>query len=550
MDYNERTMEKMKNLRSSTDWANEGERKKLLARLYDLCLYDWQGKPPNFQDVFADDELDWLLVQAAIDTDDDNAFFHAKRFIKLLAHSGFKDRPKLDEDGKPLIRRTTGLHHVGRSDRPSVSLVRRLFKIYDRHDLNYVDDAGFSHFHVACKLGRVEVVRKLLESGQDPNCVVPETGESPLYLAMAHERARVVEALLRAGADPNLANKEGETPLHVAAKGRCDEDDLMRTFFGTTNELGRAVNVDAVDGEGCTPLRWAMLLDRKPMIEALLRNGADPNSTDAEGYTTLHVICKRDEDDGMIEIVFKACEEKELRLKVDALDEKGRTPLQLAVANFLPHTVEFLLDHGADLSGFVFPAERDFDERYEERRYEFRGNFKLQLVSGALAIIECLEKKGYQLDRNDATTIMKYFAKYGLIEDDSADELQRLCSSKKFARRAKRTKMANSGLSLHDLLQLPPEELERRLAYLDCFDLVRFYDSPFIPYKYADACADRLGKILPRKFFRRWALDSLLELTRAHCSLPILCGEIIVELLTYDDLCRVCLAAAGYSSSC
>ncbi|KAL7305598.1 hypothetical protein TKK_0002328 [Trichogramma kaykai] len=49
---------------------------------------------------------------------------------------------------------------------------------------------------------------------------------------------------------------------------------------------------------------------------------------------------------------------------------------------------------------------------------------------------------------------------------------------------------------------------------------------------------------LSRRFFRRYALDSFLDLTRYQ--LPILCCEMILdESLINKDLYHICLAAAG-----
>uniref|UniRef100_A0ABD2WKV3 Uncharacterized protein n=1 Tax=Trichogramma kaykai TaxID=54128 RepID=A0ABD2WKV3_9HYME len=82
-------------------------------------------------------------------------------------------------------------------------------------DLNYIDEFGLTHFHVACRYGCEEVVRRFLDLGHDPNLLVQEIRDSPLLLALNWRHKQVAELLLRRGAYWNLPNVNGLTPLHV-----------------------------------------------------------------------------------------------------------------------------------------------------------------------------------------------------------------------------------------------------------------------------------------------------------------------------------------------
>ncbi|CAB0035021.1 unnamed protein product [Trichogramma brassicae] len=244
-------------------------------------------------------------------------------------------------------------------DRPVIS---SLFKIYDRFDVNYADEDGMTHFHLACSRNNVDKVQKFLEVGQDPNCLTRD-GVSPLHFALDAEHKKVIKLLLKNGADPTLANAQGSTPLHVTCENGPDED-FIKMILELCNDKYQPVQVNAQDELGCTPLQLAMKagVNCKKLVECLLRNGADPNLANAEGSTPLHIgIENHFYAFDALAVFFEVTDEKKKQLvQVDALDEKGRTPLQLAVANLLPDVVDKLLDRGADLSSFVFPTESYF----------------------------------------------------------------------------------------------------------------------------------------------------------------------------------------------
>ncbi|CAB0044941.1 unnamed protein product [Trichogramma brassicae] len=391
-----------------------------------------------------------------------------------------------------------------------------------------------------------EIVRGFLEHGQDPNCIWPETGDSALHIALSFAWTNdIMILLLRAGANPNSANKKGLTPLHIIAKEDYD-CEIIKLFFQINDELNQLVQINARDESGNTPIHLALkYFDEQELVEIMLRRGASPNSANDEGSTPLHIICKKGQFyiDDLTECFFKINEELNQRVQVDARDKLDRTPLQCAVVSCLPYAVESLLNRGADLSSFVFPTSSQFNDCFESDRYKCIQS-KLRLALGFLAVIECLEKRGYELDRSDALIIMKLFDKYKLF-DEMEDLNERWYDDKKFAKKA-RKKMVKPDLSLYDLIHLRPHDAVKRLTYMGCYDLVKpdeWWLNSLKTNLANEACCRYLCEMMSRKFFRSWALEPFWKLI--HYRLPLECCEMVLENLQNKDLYHIFLAAEG-----
>ncbi|KAL7287869.1 hypothetical protein TKK_0017933 [Trichogramma kaykai] len=465
-------------LREKVNWEIEDERIELLLELGEY-IKEWQIQSlPDVGYIIRPEEIELLLSDSLLLPD-------GVEFIDFVVCKGYTDEPKRDEDGKLLLRRTTPLHRVlrynisGREEK-----VRQLFKIYNKFDMNYAEDSGLTHFHVACFLGFQDIITEFLEVGQDPNCIWQETGESGFHLILEESCSKaLVELLLKHGANPNLANaqgltplhiicykysdnidlvnmlfvlrydkyqpvqldaqdKLGNTPLHVAAHKCCrnliefllrkgadpnvttteenvgltplhictmnnSDEDLVQMFFQLCNELNHPPQLNVQDKSGNSPLHWALRLNytadvslddlrfdelnhplqidardkcgKTPLHLALqyrndivaeilmiflLRRGANPNGADALGSTPLHEICNKKKDKGLAKLFFDINDEQKRTLQVIAVDNEGRTPLELAVKHFLPRVVVLLFDHGADTSSLVFPPKSYFDKEY------------------------------------------------------------------------------------------------------------------------------------------------------------------------------------------
>uniref|UniRef100_A0ABD2VZL5 Uncharacterized protein n=1 Tax=Trichogramma kaykai TaxID=54128 RepID=A0ABD2VZL5_9HYME len=383
-------------------------------------------------------------------------------------------------------------------------------------NLNLPDKKGLAPLHLICMRRDddylVKLFFKISEQTNQPLQVNArdEFGRTPLHYAVADGcKKQIVREMLRRGADPNIANKEGSTPLHIICS-RAHSDGVAKMFFEVCKEFNQLVQVNARDHLGNnTPLHQALriaCLDDQKMPELLLRRGADPNLANDEGSTPLHVICNKSNNFGLAKIFFDVNDDISQIVRVNEKDKLGQTPLQLAMINFMLDVVDLLLDRGAEV---VFPSKSHFDEGF--KLWRNNNDSKLTQASGTLAVVEHLEKRGYELYRCDVLTIMELFDKYELFEK-STDVDKSWCNDEEFAREAKKI-IIRWDLSLNDLIQLDPEQEENLFTCMDYLELAHRNVMSKLPKGPKEACELHLCEMLSRRFFRRWTFDFFFELT-------------------------------------
>uniref|UniRef100_A0ABD2X9X3 Uncharacterized protein n=2 Tax=Trichogramma kaykai TaxID=54128 RepID=A0ABD2X9X3_9HYME len=408
-------------------------------------------------------------------------------------------------------------------------------------DSSLANAKGETPLHIICQrdYDAVDLARLFFDIVEDIRQIVPldarnSLGNTPLHMALRYGRKKMIKLLLERGADPNLANKKGSTLIHIV----CDKDYKIEFAQMLLSQKHQRVLVDVLDNDGNTPLTLSLEIGRRDVAELLLKYGANLNFANNDGETLLHIFCRKI---NLLRILFELCDEQQLQVQVDAVDKFGRTPLQLAVANLNLDAFDLLLDRGADVSRFAFPTESYYGAGFDSKlNYSF--DVKLKMASGALAILDSLEKRGYELDGSDALTIMKFFAKHGLFET-SPDLQQRWYDEKEFASKAKK-KIMKPGLSLYGLIQLRPDEAAKELTYRYYHELACAKNYPYFfsnGYQKID-CSLHLCEKLSRGFFRGWAMESFMKLI--HYRLPLECCDMIVDHLKNEDLCNICLAAA------
>lgn len=190
-----------------------------------------------------------------------------------------------DVDASDNRRGLTALHHAARSG--TAGVMRVLLEAGadpNAWAMGYNVDWGWgwTPLHLAARSNPdPDVVSALIEAGADLHARSGESyfsGNTPLHYAGENANPAVAAALLEAGADVNALSRTGRTPLHEAA-ARASDPAVIELL------VAAGANVNAHDANGYTPLHSAAWFNHRPEIAAaLIAVGADVNARDPDGY--------------------------------------------------------------------------------------------------------------------------------------------------------------------------------------------------------------------------------------------------------------------------
>lgn len=182
--------------------------------------------------------------------------------------------------------------------------------------------------HAAVDLQNPELVRGLLARGADVNLTARH--ESPLMIAARSESAEILTMLLDAGADPTWTTADGRHALHWAV----DQPQHLPLL------LARGARTDDLVH---TPLLTAARERSVAATKHLLAHGARVDVRDERGRTPLCIAIGK----GAVELTRLLLEAGASPTFMDRSD--GETPLTAAAKRGSVPLIELLLTHGGNL---------------------------------------------------------------------------------------------------------------------------------------------------------------------------------------------------------
>ena len=224
--------------------------------------------------------------------------------------------------------------------------VRRLFrKVYDPTIIGTGSANNRPPHYWACRRGRLDVVRELIEIYKCNPHYVTENGHTLFHVAATRGHLEVARYLVNKHLlDPNQANNEGITPLFAA----CNNGYLEMVRY-LTSDLKCNPRIPGALGESL--LHISCSKGHLKVVQYLItQHRLDPNATSSFGETPLHSASSS----GHLDVVKYLIEER--HCSTSSVDRSGNTPLYVACKNGQVTVVKyFIFEQGCDV------GTRNFD---------------------------------------------------------------------------------------------------------------------------------------------------------------------------------------------
>ena len=191
---------------------------------------------------------------------------------------------------------------------------------------------GFALVHVAALHASPQVLAELLNAGAEPGAVGKERFTA-LHFALQAGKDGNAAVLIAAGASATAVASNGRGAAHFAAhSGKV-------ALVGLLRQRARAT-LSAVDKEGNTPMHVAAELAKVGFIKALLGAGVDADAANSSGWTALHTAATKGYAD-VVRVLLDG------GASANATNAAGWTPLHSAAKGGHAEVARALLQRGA-----------------------------------------------------------------------------------------------------------------------------------------------------------------------------------------------------------
>lgn len=225
--------------------------------------------------------------------------------------------------------------------------IKSLFKQHPDSVESCLNRMGCNLLRVAAMAGSMNTVKYLLtEKHLDINC---DEG-SALFGAAGMWRPEMVEYLLQNGAKMLPDKYSQEIPLHAAAGSNVglqvqqDDHDFLTTDGPSVVKLliEHGAAVDALDKDHETPLHKAAFLQNYWITKYLIEQKAEVNRQDNYGYTPLHHAAFSNKNNSICALLLKHGAVPTIK------DNEGKTPVLWGASAIDTSTINLFVQYGYD----------------------------------------------------------------------------------------------------------------------------------------------------------------------------------------------------------
>ena len=303
-------------------------------------------------------------------------------FIYSIKNNNLEEATKFLEEGAQInaeddYKRTVLIHA---SINNNLNIVEYLISLPDII-IDKEDYSGKTAFEYASLNNKIEMLKLLINAGADVN--TDSDGGNTLVRAVENDKMEAVKLLISAGSDLNSRNAYGLTPVMIVVE-KNNIETLQLLLENGSDVNARVINSSLfLDDwpEGATAIYSARLQGNIEMVDMLLEAGA-------ESYLQINP----DLNDNLF-LNTESFNNEKVKILIDdgadvnAFNEKGMSPLMIAVEKDNYELVKILIARGADINGRV-PIKREYWARGTTALIiaANRGStniFKLLLTAGA-----------------------------------------------------------------------------------------------------------------------------------------------------------------------
>ena len=225
----------------------------------------------------------------------------------------------------------TASHHACLSQ--DFDMMKLLLDADDKVIVNLGDTNGLTSLHYAAERGFTGVMQLLVDRGVDTD-FTDNNGFSAYLWAVVTGQEAATAKLLMLGIDVNSTSADGKTAQGWAAS--LNLSNMAQLLV----DCGAAVMSTAQDSQ-IVPLEEAAAFGGQSTVRLLLREGANPNSRDRNGWSAVHWAAEEGHEDIVRLLLNEGAD-------VNAVSSYGTSPLHCAANGGQNNIVSLLLPHGAD----------------------------------------------------------------------------------------------------------------------------------------------------------------------------------------------------------